>query len=72
VPAVACAAPLILLTDIRDEAVHLSQLLTTVFPASRATVHETRSCRTGAIRADLPRQIGPGALAAINVGKKSR
>ena len=61
----------ILLTDIRDEAVHLSQLLTNAFPASRVTVHETRSCRTGAIRADLPRQIGPGALAAINVGKKS-
>jgi K+-sensing histidine kinase KdpD len=30
-----------LLTDIRDEAVHLSQLLTNAFPTSRATVHET-------------------------------
>jgi K+-sensing histidine kinase KdpD len=33
---------LTLLTDIRDEAVHLSQLLTNAFPASRATVHETQ------------------------------
>jgi two-component system sensor histidine kinase KdpD len=31
-----------LLTDIRDEAVHLSQLLTNAFPASCATAHETR------------------------------
>jgi two-component system sensor histidine kinase KdpD len=34
-----------LLTDIRDEAVHLSQLLTNAFSAWRAAVHETRSCQ---------------------------
>jgi two-component system, OmpR family, sensor histidine kinase KdpD len=48
-----------LLTDIRDEAVSLGQLLTNAFPASRAAGPETWS-----------RQIGPDASAAINPGKK--
>ena len=48
-----------LLTDIRDEAVSLSQLLANACPASRAVESETRSG-----------QIGPGASAAINPGKK--
>jgi K+-sensing histidine kinase KdpD len=47
-----------LLTDIRDEARSLSQLLTDAFPVSSATGHETR-----------PRQIGPAAL-TFNPGKK--
>jgi len=59
-----------LLTDIRDEAAHLGQLLTNVFPASCATVHETQSCQHWSDPADLPRQIGPGALAAVNLVNK--
>jgi K+-sensing histidine kinase KdpD len=47
-----------LLTDIRDEARSLSQLLTDAFPVSSATGHETR-----------PRQIGLAAL-TFNPGKK--
>ena len=47
-----------LLTDIRDEARSLSQLLTDAFPVSSATGHETR-----------PRQIGLAAL-TYNPGKK--
>jgi K+-sensing histidine kinase KdpD len=47
-----------LLTDISDEAVSLSQLLTDAFPASRSA-SETPS-----------RQIGLGAVSAINPGKK--
>ena len=34
-----------LLTDIRDEAVHLSKLLTNAFSTSRAAARETRSCQ---------------------------
>jgi K+-sensing histidine kinase KdpD len=59
-----------LLTDIRDEAANLSQLLTEAFPASHATAHETRSGLNWGGSADLSRQMGLDALAAINLGKK--
>jgi K+-sensing histidine kinase KdpD len=49
-----------LLADVREEAMSLGRLLSNAFPPSRTAVHETRS-----------RQIGPGAVAAINPGKKS-
>jgi K+-sensing histidine kinase KdpD len=59
-----------LLADIRDEAVQLSQLLTDAFPVSRATMHETQYRQDWSDLAELPRQIGLGAPAKINSGKK--
>ena len=60
-----------LLADIRDEAVQLSQLLTDAFPASHATVEDTRYRQDWSDPDELRRQIGLGAPAAINLGKKS-
>jgi K+-sensing histidine kinase KdpD len=60
-----------LLADIRDEAVQLSQLLTDAFPAARATVHDNSYRQDCGDAAQSLRQIGLGAPAAINLGKKS-
>ena len=46
-----------LLTDIRDEAMRLNQLLANAFPDSRATVRESRACQDWSDPTDLPRQI---------------
>ena len=59
-----------LLGDIRDEAMRLSELLANIFPVSRATGHETRSCQDWSDPADLHRQIGLGGWAAVNLVKK--
>lgn len=60
-----------LLSDIRDEAVYLGQLLTNASSASHATVHEIRSCQDWNGPADLSGQIEPAASAATNGGKTS-
>jgi two-component system, OmpR family, sensor histidine kinase KdpD len=60
-----------LLADIKDEAMQLSQFLTDVFPASRASACETRFGQNWHDPADLPGQIRLRTLAAINPGKKS-
>jgi K+-sensing histidine kinase KdpD len=60
-----------LLADIRDEAVQLSQLLTDAFPASRATVHDGSYRQDWGDATESFRQIGLGAPATINLGKKS-
>jgi K+-sensing histidine kinase KdpD len=60
-----------LLSDIRDEAVHLGQLLTNASSALHATVHEIRSCQDWNDPADLSGQIEPAASAATNGGKTS-
>ena len=60
-----------LLADIRDEAVQLSQLLTDAFPGSHATAEDTCYRQDWGDPAELRRQIGLGAPAAINLGKKS-
>jgi K+-sensing histidine kinase KdpD len=60
-----------LLADIRDEAVQLTQLFTNAFPASRATVHDSSYRQDWGDATESFRQIGLGAPAAINLGKKS-
>lgn len=60
-----------LLADIRDEAAQLSRLLTDAFPASHATAHDNSYREDWGDAFQPLRQIGLGAPATINPGKKS-